>query len=338
VRYSPDAQRLRAEVLHGACFLQSGVRHLAFLSGNIPMRLTTTRALAVFCIAARHLSFKSAAEELFITPSAVSHQIKALEEQLGTPLFERGTRSIALTPTGSSLYQRVDPLLRDLERITTELTGRGRRRVLRMTLLPFFASELFIPRLHEFSNGKMSIDLRLVGNDQRDAVQLGAADASILLLASPPREAAHHRLFPLRLVPACSPDVAERLRGCDPAALRDATLIVHKLRPQAWTQWLAQRQVHQREDASVLYLDSMYAVARAAERGLGVALVPLPLSDAWFGRNALVKLFSEELETGDSYYFVYRHDDAHDSDILALRDWVLATFGAHAARSTVEVK
>ena len=74
------------------------------------MRLNTTRGLAVFCVAARHMSFKSAAQDLCITPSAVSHQIKTLEDQLGVMLFERRRRSIALTAACSSLYSRVDPL------------------------------------------------------------------------------------------------------------------------------------------------------------------------------------------------------------------------------------
>jgi LysR family transcriptional regulator, glycine cleavage system transcriptional activator len=300
------------------------------------MRLNTTRGLAVFCTAARHMSFKSAAESLCITPSAVSHQIKTLEEQLGVTLFERGTRSVALTPIGSSLFSRVDPLLRDLERVTSAFSNRGRRRVLRVTLLPFFASELFIPHLHKFSSGGMSIDLRLVGNDMRETGALTAADASILLLASPPKDVCHHQLFALRLVPACSPVLAERFGAAGPDALRDETLIVHNSRPHAWNEWLANAGAEQPDDARVIYLDSMYAVARAAERGLGIALVPVPLSAAWFRRGALVELFDAELETGDSYYFIHRHEDANDPDILALRGWVLATFGPDASRSSIE--
>lgn len=302
------------------------------------MRLNTTRGLAVFCCAARHLSFKSAAEELCITPSAVSHQIKSLEEQLGAVLFERGTRSISLTPTGTSLYARVDPLLRDLERVTSSLSGRARRRVLRVTLLPFFASEMFIPNLNLFARGKMSIDIRLVGVDGREAGHPGASDASILLLQSPPQEVCSDELFPLRLVPACAPEAALHFSSGDPKALREATLIVHKSRPHAWEDWLARQGERLHEDARVIYLDSMYAVARAAERGLGVALVPMPLSAAWFRRKALLRLFDDELETGDRYYFVYRPEDASDPDILALRDWVLATFATHAALSTVAQK
>ena len=76
----------------------------------------------------------------------------------------------------------------------------------------------------------------------------------------------------------------------------------------------------------VIYLDSMFAVARAAERGLGVALVPIPLSASWFNSGALVRPCIGELETTDRYYFVYRSDAAENPDVCALRDWAVATF------------
>lgn len=300
------------------------------------MRLNTTRGLAVFCIAARHLSFKAAADDLCITPSAVSHQIKTLEEQLGVVLFERRTRSVSLTPTGSSLFSRVDPLLRDLERATSAFVGRRRRRVLRVTLLPFFASELFIPHLSKFSSGQMSIDLRLDGSDARELAHLSAADASILLLSSPPRGVRAYPLFNLRLVPACSPALAERLTDSSASVLRGETLIVHTARPNAWNDWLTAQGISQEGDERLIYLDSMYAVVRAAERGLGIALVPAQLSGAWFNRKALVRLFDRELETGDCYYFIHRLEDSSDRDVLALRDWVTATFGGDAIGAGVE--
>ncbi len=291
------------------------------------MRPSTTRGLAVFCVVARHLSFKTAADDLCITPSAVSHQIKALERQFKVTLFERRTRSIALTPIGETLFAQVDPLLRELERVTSAYAGRGReRRVLRVTLLPFFASELFIPNLPSFARDRISIDIRVEGTENRESAQFSGADAAILLLSLPPRQPCTYPLFRLRLVPACSPELAERLAQAGPEALGNLTLIVHKSRPEAWNRWLASVGVARRERSRVIYLDSMYAVARAAERGLGVALVPVPLSGAWFRSRALVRLYATELETNDRYYFMHRPEDAEDADILALRDWVLETF------------
>lgn len=299
------------------------------------MRLNTTRGLAVFCLAARHLSFKSAAEQLFITPSAVSHQIKALEEQLGTILFERRTRAVALTSAGARLFTRVDPLLRELERATAGFNGTARRRVLRLSLLPFFASELFIPLLERFPHQDMSLDLKLDDNDNRESAHLTSTDAAIALLSTPPDDACAYELFQLHLVPACSPVVAERCAPLGREALRRETLLVHKSRPHAWNDWMAAEGLEHADDVRTIYLDSMYAVARAAERGLGIALVPVPLSNAWFRSGALVRILGGELITGDRYYFIHRQEDEQDADILALRDWVVATFGADAIRSGV---
>ena len=270
------------------------------------------------------MSFKTAAEDLCITPSAVSHQIKTLEEQLGVTLFKRGARSIALTPAGSSLYSRIDPLLRDLEQATSAISSRERRRFLRLTSAPFFASELFIPHFNDFPSGRMSVDLHVDGNEMRGGVRMDGSDAAILMLPQPPPGLRSDLLFRVRLVPACSPRVAARLGDAGPGALRNETLIAHRGRPNAWGDWLRTQGFRQRSDARVFYVDSMYAVVRAAERGLGVALVPSRLAAAWFQRQALVKLFDAELVTDDSYYFVFRHEDAEDADIMALREWIMA--------------
>jgi LysR family transcriptional regulator, glycine cleavage system transcriptional activator len=290
------------------------------------VRQNSVRGLRTFCVAARCLSFKAAAEELCVTPSAVSHQIKGLEQQLQALLFERRTREIALTELGSTLYAQVEPLLTELDNVTARFLRRnGQRRVLRITLLPFFASEMFIPRLSEFAEQNRAIDIR-VETTEPGALHPAASDASILLLASRPTEPCAHALFPLRLAPACSPQLARELKLGDPRALLGATLIVHKARPHAWQDWFASMSIGLDRPPKVIHLDSMFAVARAAERGLGVALVPIPLAGSWFNSGALVRPCIGELETTDRYYFVYRPEAAQNPDVCALRDWVIATF------------
>jgi LysR family glycine cleavage system transcriptional activator len=292
------------------------------------MRQNSVRGLRTFCVAARCLSFKAAAEELCVTPSAVSHQIKGLEQQLQTRLFERRTREIALTELGATLFAQVEPLLSELDSVTARFMQRnGQRRVLRISLLPFFASEMFIPRLSAFADQNRAIDIR-VETTEAGASHASASDASILLLQSRPVEAGMiaHPLFPLRLAPACSPQLARELKLGDPRALLGATLIVHKGRPHAWQDWFASMSISLDRTPKVIHLDSMFAVARAAERGLGVALVPIPLSGTWFNSGALVRPCIGELETTDRYYFVHRADAEKNPDVLALRDWVIATF------------
>ena len=109
----------------------------------------------------------------------------------------------------------------------------------------------------------------------------------------------------------------------------DLSLIIHDTRPGAWRQWQQSSGVRFPGDSKVIRLDSMIAVARAAERGLGVALVPMHLSDSWFASGSLVALSDHELVTEDAYYFVYREDDEAIEVIRKLRSWVLQIFGDH---------
>lgn len=286
------------------------------------MRENTIRGLRTFCVAARHLSFKAAAEELCITPSAVSHQIKGLEVLFNLALFRRLTRGVALTEEGLALFAQVDPHLVELAEITSRFQMRGaRRRVLRITLLPFFASEILIPRLASFTEAHGAIDIR-VQTTEAGASHAADSDASVLLLSEPPTDVVAHPLFPLRLVPAGAPSLVARLDPCDPATWRDTSLIVHKSRPTAWQDWFAHAGLVLDELPGVIYLDSMFSVARAAERGLGIALVPVPLIDGWFKSRSLVRVFDRELATSDRYYLVYRREDVSNPDILAFRDWV----------------
>jgi len=290
------------------------------------VRQSSVRGLRTFCVAARCLSFKAAAEQLCVTPSAVSHQIKGLEQQLQTLLFERRTREIALTEHGAQLFAQVEPLLSELERVTQRfMRHNGQRRTLRIALLPFFASEMFIPRLRAFSDKYRSIDIR-VETTEAGCLHPSATDASILLLSSRPTEMCSHPLFSLRLAPACSPQLARELALRDPRGLIGATLIVNKSRPHAWQDWFASMSIALDRPPKMIQLDSMFAVARAAERGLGVALVPVALSGTWFNSGALVRPCIGELETTDRYYFVYRAEAAQNPDVRALRDWVIATF------------
>lgn len=101
-------------------------------------------------------------------------------------------------------------------------------------------------------------------------------------------------------------------------------------RPFGWNEWAESAGREAPKPSTVVKLNSMIAVARAAERGLGAALVPLPLSDAWFQSGSLVRLFDHELVARDGYYFVYRKEDETRTDIRALREWMLQTFAVDA--------
>jgi len=296
------------------------------------MRDSTIRGLRTFCVAARHASFKHAARELCVTPSAVSHQIKDLEELIGESLFRRETRRIELTEIGVALAADLAPALEHLDQVVAKFIDRSRiRRVLRISLPHFFASELFVPQLREFTDVHPGLEIR-VDSAIAGAGHRTTSDVSVLLLSEIPDEVAAYELFPLSLVPACSRALARSLDPTDARTFAETTLIVHEARPNAWNDWFAQAGI-QPGETRVVYLDSMFAVARAAERGLGIALVPVPLSRGWFESGALVRLSERELNTPDSYFFVHRAEDDSNEDIRALRDWTIAKFATDGVRA-----
>jgi LysR family glycine cleavage system transcriptional activator len=293
------------------------------------MRLSrppATRSLRVFCIAARRCSFKLAADELYLTPSAVSHQMKELEKALGVALFVRKSRSLELTAAGSALLEEIGPLLAALDRSLAQIARRGSRQTLRLLLPPFFASELFIPRLAYFCAEHRDIDIQIDTRDPRPSLHPACADLSILLAETEPQGVRASRLFSLSLTAVCAPQHAAAVARLGSAVLRETPLIVHKPRPYAWSSWADQIGLEAPEPKNVIELDTMYAVVRAAERGVGIALVPSRLCEAWFRCGSLVRIFATELATPDTYFLVSRRKDAGRPEIHALAEWALTQF------------
>ncbi len=286
-----------------------------------------TRNLRVFCVAARRRSFKLAADELYLTPSAVSHQMKELEETLGVELFVRKSRALELTAAGATLLEEIEPLLAALDRSLAQVARRsGSRRTLRILLPPFFASELFIPRLTGFCAEHREIDIQIDTRDPRPSLHPPTADVSILLADTEPQGVQAARLFALSLTAACAPQHAAAVARLGGAVLRELPLIVHRPRPYAWASWAEQIGLEPPEPKNVIELDTMYAVVRAAERGVGVALVPSRLCETWFRSGSLVRIFATELATADTYFLVSRRRDAGRPEIRAVTDWALSQF------------
>jgi LysR family transcriptional regulator, glycine cleavage system transcriptional activator len=284
------------------------------------------RSLRAFCIAARHRSFKVAADELALTPSAVSHQIRELERALGVQLFERRARALVLTTAGHMLRNEIAPLLDGLDRSLAQFSRRNRRRNVRVLLPPFFASELFVPRLESFFARHPGIDIQVDTLDPWPTEHPLTADVSVILTHAAPQGVKAEALFALKLAAVCAKDFAPAVARLGREAFRQTSLIVQKARPFAWTRWANELGLDAPEARNVIELDTMFSVVRAAERGVGIALVPETLCDAWFRSGALVRLFSLKLDTDDCYYLVRRFQDAHKPEVIAITDWTLEQF------------
>jgi LysR family glycine cleavage system transcriptional activator len=281
------------------------------------------RNLRAFCVAAHHRSFKIAADELFLTPSAVSHQMKELEDSLGVRLFERRTRAVDLTSAGATLLEQVAPLLDAIDRSLTRIARRNNRLTLRMLLPPFFAAEIFVPRMSHFCAAWPDIDIQVDTRDPRPAAHPLTSDISVLLSDSPPQGVSVTTLFTLSLVAACARDYAPTVKRLGANVFRDMALIVHKSRPFAWNSWAEELGLEAPEPKNVIELDTMSAVVRAAERGVGVALVPEALCSVWFKSGSLVRIFPLNLHTSDTYYLASRPKDAAKPEVRAMTEWLI---------------
>ena len=293
---------------------------------NKPAR-TPLRGLRTFCLAARYESFRAAAEALFVTPSAVSHQIKTLESQLGITLFRRRGGEVSLTVAGQSFYDELAPLINEVDAVVSRYeTGAATQETVRVSVQPFFASEYFVPRLKDFTAQHADIDIRVGTSDEASEKHPADADLSVRLFSAPPEGLAHERLFPLRLVPAGSPEFKAGLKVSKKRITSDFPLIVHETLAKAWPQWSESSGIALPAQRKSTQFDSMIAVVRAAQRGLGAALVPMPMGELWFEEGSLVRLFKPELLMESAYYLVWKSGADERRAVRLLRDWILETF------------
>jgi LysR family transcriptional regulator, glycine cleavage system transcriptional activator len=290
------------------------------------MRLPSLRFLKTFQIAARLQSFKAAADELFVTPSAVSHQIKALEEQLGVTLFERGVRgarTLELTDAGTHYLQHLNDIFSHLESVTEQLQVRFGRTIIRLNVPPFFANELLLPRLASFSQASEATDIRIETTYAAPKTHPPEADLSIVVGTGPWEGLVVHELFAQTFIPACSAPFLADHPIREYRDLDGKTLLVHEERREAWERWALGLRIEPIKPSRLVRLDTMSAVVIAAEQGVGVGLVPARLSANRFASGGLVKLFAAELVTNENYVLLQRPEDQQRADLQELTSWIL---------------
>jgi LysR family glycine cleavage system transcriptional activator len=287
------------------------------------MRTPSLKAIKTFQIAARHSSFAVAADELCITPSAVSHQIKTLETQLGLPLFSRGARALALTDAGARYLEQIDDLFVRLDTVTEQLRARYGRTSVRLHVPAYFASELLLPRLSEFSQLHDGVDLRIDTSGGHGRTHSAEADISIVVGSGPWNGLIAQPLFAQTLVPACSPQLLAEKPVSRHEDLNAHTLLVHEARREDWDRWAANVGIKALRPQQIVRIDSMSAATRAAEKHIGVALLPAELSRRKFSAGRLVRVFDDELVTQEDYTLLVRAEDEHREDIRALRAWLI---------------
>ena len=252
-------------------------------------------------------------------------QNKKSEEQLGIDLFQRQTRSISLTPAGKNFFEAIYPIINMLESTINEFSQLQQNVNLTITLPEFFASELLMPKLSEWTSEHPNINLHMDTLKTRKELTR-QSDLSIILSSSKPLDGLATELFNLEYIPACNKKLLDQWQNDHCQALNQVPLIVHKARPWAWHQWAEKVGIDDFSPAQIIQIDSMFGVARAAQQGMGIALIPLPISQSWLDEQWLYKLFEQPLTTKDKYYLVQHGSSTANHPLDLFAKWVITTF------------
>jgi LysR family glycine cleavage system transcriptional activator len=297
-------------------------------------RLPPLNALRAFEAAGRHLSFSRAAAELNVTPAAVSHQVKALEDLLGVPLFRRMTRGVALTDEGKAYLPGLVEGFDRLAGASARIARHGMAGRLVVSAIPSFAMRWLLPRLPDFRHRYPDLDLEVQSSSVhvdfgRDEVDVG------LRYGRGGWPGQHCELFLKETVfPVCSPRLLEGPHPLDgPEALKHHTLL-HDSEVtwpdswMAWPPWLDHLGVRDaRADRGPRFSDSTMLL-EACAAGEGVAIGRDSLCGADLAAGRLVRLFGEEKPADYDYYFVCLPGTVDRPKIAAFRSWL---FGQAAA-------
>jgi DNA-binding transcriptional LysR family regulator len=300
-------------------------------------------ALRAFEAASRLGSFKAAAQELALTPTAISHQIKRLETHLGANLFERLHRALRLTPTGKVLARDVQKLFAGLEKSLDRLKRDGRSRegnTLTVSVVPSLASKWLAPRLHGFQGRHPQIGLRIVSDEALvDFKRDPAIDIALRYGPGTVGKGLHaERLWPkVNVIAVCQPDIANTItRGSAQAFKRQSLLrtapprqrALSARRPQVpdWTDWLLAAGIdmdaNRRKMLDGPVFNTTQLAVEAAVAGRGIALAPDVLVAADILSGRLVHLSSVRLTDPNAFWLLCRADRLRDGNIQAFVRWI----------------
>jgi LysR family transcriptional regulator, glycine cleavage system transcriptional activator len=281
-----------------------------------------------FRVAARHLSFTRAAQELFVTQSAISREIKTLEEQIGQPLFQRVYRALQLTPAGEELYRVVDEALTQIDAVTDRLTGSGS--ALTVTTTTALASLWLAPRLPRFYRLRPEIEVQIVASNNKPDLERDQFDIAIRLVTSGEDSPDAEPLMTAKSFPVCSPALAR-----DPTRplLTLADLALHVRldyegvrdgrRFSEWDFWFDMMNIRKITPASTLRFSQYDQWLPAAIEGAGVAVGVLPHLTQQLRDGVLCAPFGlDAIANRGTFFVVLRRDVAERDVVKAFVDWL----------------
>ncbi|MFT7558961.1 MAG: LysR family glycine cleavage system transcriptional activator [Flavobacteriales bacterium] len=286
-------------------------------------RLPSLNILRVFECAARHLSFKKAASELFISPPAVSHQIRVLEEQLDIRLFERLNRGLKLSPQGEMYYPKVRAAIDQLNEATQSLMSNKERPIFVINSLPLIASLLLVPEIHLFQDSQPGFRIQIDSQSTQVDFDEGPLDVVIRHRIGNEPELIYTPLFKVAVTPFCSPNYFKDNPDVNPDTLEGARLIKLSVDAPCWPHWCDTFNINIKPKDE-LFLSSFRASVDAALSGVGIAMGYTPPINAMIKSGEIITPYGAKMAPYGDACLVYRKSDKDRPIIKAFEKWLLS--------------
>ncbi len=280
-------------------------------------------ALRAFHAAASHDRFRDAAEALGVTESAISHQVRRLEDFLHLALFERQGSGMVLTPEGQHYFEEIDPALRRIEEATAALVGTVGRKRVALTLPPSLAMLWLIPNLGGLEEACPGVDLQLVTTARLSNLRREQIDLAIRHGGGDWPEVKASFLMRETAMPVASPEAMQKFAGLPPEeVLAKSRLIVNRYHKEEWGEWAAAHGFPAPDISHALALEGQEQVLEVAERGLGLAIGWRPMADDRLQRGTLVAPFGLPTPGDTGYYLCHASDVEQTAAARAVARWL----------------
>ena len=305
-------------------------------------QLPPLNSLRAFEAAARRLSFRDAAEELHVTPSAVSQRIRLLEEQIGTPLFQRLTRAIALTEAGEILARDLGDAFAIVSQSLSRINHLNEKNTLTISTTMTFAERWLLPRLPHFNDQFPDLDVRVFSGDALVDFKTDGTDLAIRFGRGDYSELIAEQLTAEKYYPVCSPQLLEHAdRPLNkPADLLNHTLIethwpISSEAAPTWKQCLKNSGLNYSHVKKTLGFSVETLSLHAAIDGLGIALGHDMLIERDLANGTLIKPFGSEvfIDPQFRFYVVYPRAAKDDNKILHFRNWLFEQVDKQAGKN-----
>lgn len=288
-------------------------------------KLPPLNSLRLFECAARHRSFRAAAEELCVTPSAVSHGIKTLEGWMRTELFLRSSAGLSINPAAEKFLSAVQRALNGLSEATERLPSRKATGTLSLSVAPTFASRWLLPRLSSFAADYPNIVIAMDTSQRRVVLQQDGIDLAIRLARNAKTDGIWTPLVEETLVPVCAPSLYEGLKGKNLLHIfRSAPLIAVTSVGDEWQSWFSLMGISLPDFDASFRVDTVQLALEAAARGLGVALGRTPLVDDELKSGRLIALTEDRVVGVSRYWLVSTPTNFERPEIAFFRRWIVS--------------